>query len=80
MSRLRIEKIRGAITNEWFVEPLGVGSGNWGERDSKDSGAHMSALPSHLAEKVALLYACDNDTELPGVGYRVSQNVFYVEE
>lgn len=74
--RLRIEKIHGAIVNEWFVEKLGVSSVEW----NGESGAFMDDLPPNLAKKVALLYTCDNDTELPGVGYRVSQNVFYVED
>ena len=75
MCRLRIEKVHGAIVNKWFVEPLGVSSGI-----ARDTGAFMDDLPPNLAKKVALLYTCDNDTELPGVGYRVSQNVFYVED
>lgn len=74
-SRLRIEQTGLGGEKRWLIEPLGVRSGI-----ARDTGVFMHDLPTNLAKKVALLYTCDNDTDLPGVGYRVSQNVFYVED
>jgi hypothetical protein len=37
-------------------------------------------IPERYEKAVALLLLCDDQTEIPRVGYRVSSTVFYVEE
>lgn len=64
--RTRVQKTNG----EWRIDFM----------DSSLSGEVTKDLPLYLKDKVYVLMLVDDGTDLAGIGYRVSDNVFYVEE
>lgn len=64
--RTRVEK----TNDEWRIDFM----------DSSMSGEVTKDLPLYLKDKVYVLMLVDDGVDISGIGYRVSKDIFYVEE